>query len=240
MPEFDLDVLVIGGSGVDTIVRVPQLDMPLADSHMVPMVQTRVGHTGDNVALGCRALGLRTRLVDFLGNDAEGRMVREHHEDAGLLCGWAIGGITKRAANLVDPAGRRMSFYDTRTDADARLPDELWLSHAGRSRHVHVSITHPSQFVLRGLPSGPSISTDLHNWDGLNQYHLEFAEAADIVFLSIAALPEYERSMRQILRGRAHVVVATAGADGCYLMTEDGPLRHFPAAPVFGDRKSVV
>lgn len=128
MPELDLDVSVIGGSGVDTIVSVPQLDMPVADSHMVPMVQTRVGHTGDNVALGCHALGLRTRPI---------------------------------------------------------------------------RVDRPSPLGWR-------------------------------VFLNIAALPEYGRSMRQILRRRARVVVATAGADGCYLMTEDGPLRHFPA-----DRSSV-
>ena len=30
------DVLVVGGAGVDTIVRVDSLPVPLADSHVVP------------------------------------------------------------------------------------------------------------------------------------------------------------------------------------------------------------
>lgn len=183
---YTLDVLVIGGSGVDTIVRVPRLDLPVADSHMVPLVHTRAGHTGDNVALGCHALGLRTRLVDVLGDDMEGRLVREMHATAGLDVGWGTVATTKRAVNLVDPQGSRMSYYDSRADPAAALPADLWLPHARTARHVHVCITHPSQAVLRQIPAGCTVSTDLHNWDGQNPYHLQFAEHADIVFMSAA------------------------------------------------------
>jgi sugar/nucleoside kinase (ribokinase family) len=234
----ELDVLVVGGVGVDTIVAVPRLDMPVADSHMVPMVQARVGHTGDGVALGCHALGLRTHLVDLIGDDVEGRMVREHHAAAGLSFAWAkTSAGTKRAVNLVDPSGSRMSFYDARASSDDRLPETLWRSALSRTRNVHVSITYPSEFVIAAIaPGGPTVSTDLHNWDGVNSYHERFAYAADIVFLSATALSDPAATMRQILaRGRASTVIATAGVDGCYVLARDeSSVRHYPVAPLPG------
>ncbi|HEX5595360.1 MAG TPA: PfkB family carbohydrate kinase [Micromonosporaceae bacterium] len=70
--------------------------------------------------------------------------------------------------------------------------------------------------------------------DGLNPYHETFAYQADIVFLSMTALPDHETTMQQIIaRGSAQVVVATAGADGCYLLTRgESDVRHLPAAPL--------
>ena len=231
MRSTDYDVLVLGGAGVDTIVYVPELPLPDADSYMVPAIEMRAGQTGDGVALGLAALGLRTHHVDVLGADREGDLVRELHERHGVeFTAVPTAAGTKRAVNLVDPLGRRLSLYDiSRGDGDDRFPDELIGKLAGTSRHVHVSITHPGVHALPALvSSGATISTDLHNWDGENNYHEAFASAADIVFLSAAALPDHEAAMRAILaRGRARAVVATAGAAGAFLLTRDSSgVRH--------------
>jgi sugar/nucleoside kinase (ribokinase family) len=94
---------------------------------------------------------------------------------------------------------------------------------------VHVSITQPCARTLPVLSEcGASISTDLHDWDGENPYHEPFAHAADVVFLSATALTDPERTMHRIVeRGRAEVVVATAGAEGAYLLA-DGEVTHIP------------
>lgn len=57
----ELDIVVVGGSGVDTIVRVDTLPVPLADAVMVGPIEEWPGQTGGNVALGARALGLDVR-----------------------------------------------------------------------------------------------------------------------------------------------------------------------------------
>ena len=69
----EYDVLVVGGSGVDTIVRVDSLPVPLADSVPVSPIEEWPGHTGGNVALGTRALGLKVALLDCIG-DERGRV----------------------------------------------------------------------------------------------------------------------------------------------------------------------
>ncbi|MET9892706.1 adenosine kinase [Streptomyces sp. NPDC006465] len=231
----DIDVLVLGGAGVDTIVHVPELPLPYADSYMIrPGIETRAGQTGDFVALGLHELGLRTHHLDLLGDDPEGDLVRALHRERGIpLTEVPQRAGTKRAVNLVGPDGRRLSLYDdSRSHEGDRLPEKTVRDLAVASRHAHVSITHPCAFALQALrESGVTLSTDLHNWDGENPYHEPFAYAADVVFVSTTALSDPERTMRRIVeRGRAEAVVATAGAEGAYLLA-GGELTHVPAVP---------
>ncbi|ARP73259.1 adenosine kinase [Streptomyces pluripotens] len=228
------DVLVLGGAGVDTVIHVPGLPLPYADSFPVDSgIRTRAGQTGDFVAVGLAALGLRTHHLDLLGDDPEGDLVRALHREHGItLTTFPQPAGTRRAVNLVGPDGRRQSLYDTtRGRPGDRFPEATLRELAAASRHVHLTITPP---CARALPvlreTGVPLSTDLHDWDGRNPYHEPFAYAADIVFLSAAALAEPERTMRRIAeRGRAGTVVATAGARGAYLLT-DGELTRIPAA----------
>lgn len=231
----EIDVLVLGGAGVDTIVHVPELPVPLADSHLIrPGIVTRAGQSGDFFALQTSALGLRTHHIDMLGDDPEGELVRALHRDHGIALTAVPQPLgTKRAVNLVGPDGSRVSLYDATRGADTdRLPEATVRQLAAVSRHAHVVITQPCAHALPVLrEAGPTISTDLHDWDGSNPYHEPFAHQADLVFLSSAALTDPEGTMRRIAdRGRARAVVATAGADGAYLLA-DGDLTHLPAAP---------
>jgi hypothetical protein len=57
-----IDVLVLGGAGVDTIVYVRPLPLPFADSYLVPAIEMRSGQTGDFVFMGLSALGLRAAV----------------------------------------------------------------------------------------------------------------------------------------------------------------------------------
>ncbi|MFG2283420.1 PfkB family carbohydrate kinase [Streptomyces asoensis] len=228
------DVLVLGGAGVDTIVHVPELPLPYADSYMIDGgIRARAGQTGDFVALGLTALGLDVHHLDFLGDDPEGDLVRALHRDKGIaLTTVPQPAGTKRAVNLVGPDGRRLSLYDnSRGRPDDRFPANTLRALAAASRHAHVSITHPCAEALPVLrEAGVGISTDLHNWDGENPYHEAFAREADVVFVSVAALADPEATMRRIAeRGRAEVVVATAGAKGARLLA-DGEITHVPAA----------
>ena len=230
MSTRPLDVLVVGGTGVDTVVRVDALPVPYADSYLVPPVRDWVAHTGTTVALACHTLGLATRLIDFIGEDPQGEQVRAEFTRRGLDFGWLPNPAgTSRAVNLVGPDGRRLSFFDPR-DPGRGLPREFYAEDLARARHVHATITGYALPLLDEAPG--STSTDLHDWDGANPYHRRFAERADLVFLSTAALGDaYPRVMREILGyGRATAVVATSGPDGCHILDADG-MRHLPATP---------
>jgi len=227
-------MLVVGGVGIDTIVRVPGLPLPPADSIHVEPIREYIAHTGNGVALGCVALGLRTAFVDVIGDDNWGRAIQAHHATAGLETRYDIHPSgTRRSVNLVDPLGRRESLYDGRHPAGYRPPADLWRPYLTRARHVHVSIMEWALAVFDeiedlGLPS----STDLHDWDGRADYQWNFAVRADAVFTSAAAMPEtHAEAARAILeRGKARVVIVTDGERGARAFLRDRPGEiHMPA-----------
>ncbi|MGV9265715.1 carbohydrate kinase family protein [Kitasatospora sp. NPDC003701] len=230
-PTFDL--LVVGGAGIDTVVRVDRLEVPDADSQSVGPVRDYVAHTGNGVALGAHRLGLRTAFLDYLGDDPQAELILAEYARQGLPFAHLVSPHgTPRAVNLVDAAGRRFSFYDGRHPADLRLPRAFYLPYVERSRHVHLSITGHNRDMYPDLHRlGRTSSTDLHDWDGRNPHHRDYALGSDLVFLSVAGCRgRHAEVMGAILaEGRATAVIATAGAGGCHLLTRDAPLRHLPA-----------
>ncbi len=236
------DVLVVAGSGVDTIVRVDQLPVPLADSFGVPPIHTYVGHTGLGVSLGCHRLGLATRFVDVIGDDHEGRLVIERARSEGLPFGHVTHPAgTRRAVNLVDPQGRRLSFYDGRHPPDFVPDADLWRAPLAGARHVHASImAWTTHALVDAVEAGASTSTDLHDWDGDDDYHRAFAQLADVVFVSGARLGgvgsrrEADVVSGVLTRGRSHLVVVMDGARGSRMTTRDGTTLDVPALEVPG------
>jgi sugar/nucleoside kinase (ribokinase family) len=216
--------------------------VPLADSHVVPPIQTVVGHTGTGVALGCHHLGLVTHFVDVIGDDVEGRMVRDRLASEGVRFDHVVHPSgTRRAVNLVDPQGRRMSLYDPRHPYDL-VPDAvLWRDAVAASRHVHASIMPWTVAALEeATQRGLTTSTDLHDWDGSNPHHQPFARAADLVFVSGSRLEGIEDGVvADVLdRGRARVVIVMDGARGSRVTVREGGSFAVPAVEVPG--RSVV
>ena len=231
------DVLVVGGAGIDTTVQVPSLTLPAADSLQVPAIRDYVAHTGNGVALGCLALRLRTKFIDFIGADRQGELILERYRERGLDFSHLVHASgTRRSVNLVDPQGRRLSLYDGRHPHALRMPRDFYLPHLRATRHAHFSIMHWARDLYDDAQAlGVSSSTDLHDWDGVNPHHLDFALRSDLVFIGAAALGQrVESVMAQILRdGRARAVVAMDGERGSYLLARgDSAVRHFPCAPL--------
>ena len=228
------DVLVVGGSGVDTIVPVAELQIPRGDCLPVQPIRDYVAHTGNGAALGFHALGLSTRFIDYLGDDPAGRLIRARYAQVGLDFHTLPAPFgTPRSVNLVDQQGRRFSFYDGRHPAGLRLPPEFYRPHVAQARHVHVSWSVFNQDIFDDLiRTGVTISTDLHAWDGADPAGHPYAFHSDFVFMSAATVGEAApETLLHILReGRAAVAVATDGANGCYAVTRADPVvRHFPA-----------
>lgn len=228
-------VLVVGGVGIDTIVRVPALPLAQADSIHVGPVRDYVAHTGNGVALGLHALGHHARLIDFIGADPQAELILARYRERGLDFRYLVHDSgTRRSVNLVDPGGRRLSLYDGRHPDDLAMPRDFYLPHLRQARHVHLTIMPWARALYDDAQAlGLKVSTDLHDWDGERAYYHDFARRSDLVFLSTAALQgRHEQVMRQILReGRAEAVVAMAGGQGAFLLTRaDQQLRHTSCA----------
>lgn len=239
-----LDILVVGGVGVDTIVRVPRIAIGEGDNLGVEPILDYVAHTGNGVALGSLHLGLSTRFVDYIGDDAQGELIRHRYEREGLDFQHLVSPRgTPRSVNLVDTEGRRYSFYDGRHSRDLRIPRDFYLPHLEAARHVHMSITNINRDMFDDLERlGLPVSTDLHAWDGEAEHHREYAQRSDLVFLSAAQLAgRHEKAMRWILdNGRAELVVATDGERGGYVLERGGEVEAYPALDPVAELSAAV
>ncbi|WP_202880585.1 carbohydrate kinase family protein [Kribbella amoyensis] len=230
---MEIDVLVIGGAGIDTIVRVPELPLPGRETLSVEPIRSYVGHTGHGVTLGCHLLGLNAALADVLGNDAEGAQVVRLYDELRLpLFVTLHPSGTRRSVNLVSPDGRRQSLYDGRSTQAIRVDPALWRTQLRRTRHVHVSIMDFARQALPDLAASQcTVSTDLHDWDGRNPYHQDFARAADVVFVSAGNLPD-DATDWIFVNGRAQVVVVMDGSKGSYVHARDAKPVHIPPVDI--------
>jgi sugar/nucleoside kinase (ribokinase family) len=236
MTDLDLDVFVVGGVGIDYVVEVSGLPLPVQDALLVPPIRQYVGHTGNGVALGCLALGLRTAFADVIGDDPEGRTVLEAYEVTGLdFRHITHPSGTRRSVNLVEPGGRRLALYDSRHPFELVPDAALWRTGIQQARHVHVSIMNWCRHALAdAIAAGRTTSTDLHDWDGSSDYHRDFAYGADYVFLSAAALGDrVDAVLSEVLeRGRATAAIAMDGERGSRLAVPGRPLKVVPAAAI--------
>ncbi|MFC7479486.1 hypothetical protein ACFQX7_04750 [Luedemannella flava] len=73
--------------------------------------------------MGCHSLGLSTALLDLVGDDPQGELVRAECARRGVELHHQVNPAgTSRSVNLVDATGRRMSFYDGRSDRTCACP----------------------------------------------------------------------------------------------------------------------
>jgi sugar/nucleoside kinase (ribokinase family) len=229
--------LVIGGTGVDTVVPVAGLPVLGADSARPQgPIEDHVSHTGTCVALALHALGEQVSVIDTVGDDELGGRVKA------AFARWGIGlraapapAGTRRAVNLMSPDGRRLSLYDGRDVPGYRLPEEYYRPLPAGVRHVHVTIMDWARHLIPALrAAGVTISTDLHDWDGENPHHRDFALGADLVFVSGVQLAEGAVA-RVLADGVASRVVVTHGGEGADLHTRDGVTHRDavdPGAPI--------
>lgn len=229
--------LVIGGTGVDTVVPVADLPVLGADSARPQgPIEDHVSHTGTCVALALHALGEQVTVIDTVGDDELGARVRAAFQKwgIGLRTAPAPAG-TRRAVNLMSPDGRRLSLYDGRDVPGYRLPEEYYLPLPAGVRHVHLTIMDWARHLIPALrAAGVTISTDLHDWDGDNPHHLDFALGADLVFVSGVQLAD-GAAARVLAGGVASRVVVTHGGKGADLHTREGVTHRDavdPGAPI--------
>ncbi|GLW27139.1 carbohydrate kinase family protein [Actinoplanes regularis] len=225
--------LVVGGTGIDTVVPVADLPVLGADSARPRgPIEDHVSHTGTCVALGLRALDAPVRVIDTVGDDEPGRRVTGAFQEWGIpLHAAPAPGGTRRAVNLMSPDGRRLSLYDGRDVPGYRLPSSYYSPLPDGVRHAHVTIVDWARHVLPSLrAAGVTVSTDLHDWDGENPYHRDFALGADVVFISGVQLGAGAAEWI-LAEGVASRVVVTHGAGGADLITRDGTTHRDAADP---------
>ena len=223
-------VLIVGGTSLDTII---QLYSPLKQGPQTTWAKScykAVGGTGAGKALNLSRLGFAVTLHTCLGDDAEAQAVVDGltHDNIQLLI--ETGSMpTEQHTNLMTPEGDRTSIY-THPPENPKEFDMTGIEQAMPSVDIAaISILDYTRPVLKLAKAHQKpIWMDLHDYDGKNEYHQEFLDAADVVFVSSDKLPDYRAFMLQQIEAGKQLVVCTHGKQGATAVDSNGEFYEQP------------
>jgi sugar/nucleoside kinase (ribokinase family) len=212
------------------MINLERFPEPRAQTLFSRAYHETVGETGAGKALNLAKLGMPTTLHAMIGADDFGHRIREFLAREGVIFLHDIDPKgTERHVNLMSDDGGRISIYM----AYATFEPEVSLARLepiiAAADHVVISIInycHRLIPVARRL--GKPIWCDIHDWDGRNDYHRDFVAAADYVFMSSDAMPDYRAFMQRQIADGKQLVVCTHGRRGSTALTAAGGWAEMP------------
>ncbi|WP_054052429.1 carbohydrate kinase family protein [Alloactinosynnema sp. L-07] len=191
-----------------------------------------VGGTSAGKALNLASLGADVTVRTVVGDDAAGRAVLDVLARAGVeVIAEVADGATEQHLNLMDPHGGRVSIYLEVPRPRAIRHDERAAAALAAADAAVIDLAdHARPLLAAAWEAGVPVWCDLHDYDGVADFHRDFVEAADHVFLNNDGFVG-ESALLRFLTSLDKPAVATLGADGA-LGVADGAVHRVPAVPI--------
>lgn len=223
-------VFVAGPASWNSIVVLDRLPEPVPHMQFAEAEWETVGGTSAGKALSLTGLGREVLLYALTGDDEQGRRVRKALAEAGVPARWGSSAATERHLNLMTRAGERVSLY---LSSPAASDDDADAALEALMREAEVLVLDLAAEPLRLLPlarrTGTPIWVDVHDYDGVADFHRPFLESADAVFCNADRLDDPTAFLRSCIDAGARLAVCTLGAEGAVAIDADG-LEHRVAA----------
>jgi sugar/nucleoside kinase (ribokinase family) len=236
MSHKSFDIVVVGNVGIDTNVYFPNGEIDFTVESNFTEDVDYVGQAGGYTSRGFAQLGYKTAFIGYVGDDFQGRFIREELAHDGIdLTGMLIDPTgTSRSVNLMYGDGRRKNFYDGK--AHMQLQPDLAVCRAilAQTKLAHFHLPHWARQLLPiAKELGVTIACDLQDVVSLaDPYRQDFIHYADILFLSAANYDDPMPLIEQLLQANpAQTVIVGLGARGCALGTSQG-VQFSPVVPL--------
>lgn len=217
-------VFIIGGTTFDHIVHLPSLPPAVPHTIHQAVFHEATGSTGSGKALALKKLDVASSLYSLLGDDVYGHQIIQHLKDEGVAFDYDFDPSgTERHINLMDAEGRRISIFVTQSSENPVMNHQLIKDQVQQSSLIVLNIiAYCKVLVPLVKASGKPVWTDLHDYTDNNSYHEPFIEASDVIFLSSDNLPDYRKTMQQLMKRGKKLVVCTHGKNGSTALTSSG------------------
>jgi len=233
MPSRPVDVAVVGNAGVDTNVYFYTDEIDFSVEANFTQNIDYVGQAGGYTARGFAQLGKKTAFIGYVGDDPNGRFVREELSKDGVdnSAIFIDPAGTARGINFMYKDGRRKNFYDGKGHMTLQPDLNVCRQVFSRARLAHFNIPNWARYLLPAAKEqGLTISCDIQDIVNPDDpYRQDFVRYADILFFSATNHPEPTALIARFLTDNpARIIVVGMGARGCILGIATG-LRLFDA-----------
>ena len=228
-------VAIVGAVSWNSLVLLDRLPEPVPHMQFAQGDWQTLGGTSAGKALSLHGLGRAVTLRARVGEDPEGARIRNALGSAGVpLSGLRAATVSERHLNLMTGAGARVSLYLSAPEpapaGERAAAEEPPLT--GAAAIVLDLSAEGLAAIEEAQAAGGPIWVDLHDYDGVADFHRPFLEAADVVFCSADRLTDPEAFLRECIEAGAWLAVCTLGADGAIAIDHDGVLHRVAAVPV--------
>ncbi|SEC50232.1 Sugar or nucleoside kinase, ribokinase family [Paramicrobacterium humi] len=229
-------VFVSGPVSWNHLVFLDALPEPSPHTVFAQADRFAIGGTSAGKAFNLTNLGAGVTLRTVLGDDADAAHLEQALRAAGihLLAERADDGQTERHLNLMAPGGKRLSVYLHAAQFEPRDPSSDVLAALAASEVALIDLADHNRPLLRAARErGIPVWCDIHDWDGESEFHREFVDAADVLFMSADRHPDPIAFLTERVAAGARAAVCTDGARGAVAVDETGA-RHVVAAEPVG------
>ncbi|WP_018247449.1 carbohydrate kinase family protein [Orenia marismortui] len=216
-------LLVVGGASYDSIIYIDDLPEGSGTFFSRDFNET-VGSTGVGKALNLGRLGFSTVFHAMIGKDIYGEKVKESFADKKIDFIYDIDPKgTERHTNIIDKDGSRISIYTSYATFEPVIDYSKLEEKVKDSDYLILNIiNYARELIPVAKKCNKEIWCDIHDYDGENEYHQDFIESADYLFMSSDSLDNYKEFMEKMINKGKKLVVCTHGKDGATALTKDG------------------
>lgn len=230
--EKPFDVVVVGNVGIDTNVYLYGADIDFSVEANFTENIDYVGQAGGYTSRGYSQLGYRTAFIGAVGDDHNGRFIRDEFARDGIdtTAVFTDPAGTSRSVNIMYRDGRRKNFYDGKSHMTLQPDWELCRSVLSGARLAHFHLPNWARHLLPvARELGLTIACDIQDVVSLDDpYRQDFIHYADVLFLSAANHPDPTPLIQRLISQKPEqVVVVGMGAQGC-AVGADGQIQFFP------------
>ncbi|MGW2091766.1 carbohydrate kinase family protein [Promicromonospora sukumoe] len=216
--------VVAGPATWNTMVRLDHLPDPRPHTLFARGSVRTLGGTSAGKTLHLADLGVTATLVADVGTDPEADLILGalgHARGAEVLAR-RVAGPSEQHLNLMTDAGERLSIY-LAVPGTSSAPDAAAVERVTAADHVVLDLSAVGQGLLpAAVAGGATLWTDLHDYDGVAEFHRPFADACSYVFLNDDGTEDHRALMTALLERGATTVVCTLGARGAVARTAEG------------------
>lgn len=215
-----VDVVVVGNVGIDTNVYLHGADIDWNVEANFTENLDYVGQAGGYASRGYARLGKHTAFIGYVGDDYQGRFIREEFARDGINTSalFIDPQGTSRSINFMYRDGRRKNFYDGKGHMHLQPDLEVCRRVLTGARLAHFNIPNWARYLLpMARELGLKIACDIQDVVSVDDpYRQDFIRHADILFCSAANYPDPTPLIQEFLGiNPGQVIVVGRGAEGC-------------------------